>query len=187
MRLETLGNTPVCDCLAFICRHLNYCISGSFASLVKRMMTIQIGIFDDGLLDMTMAHYRRNLLFSIGFIVPFGLITKFYRGTGQAWLNDAFGGIPYEVFWILLVAWIWPRTRPAAIAFSVFGATCLLEFLQLWQPAWLQAIRATLPGRLVLGNTFVWSDFSYYAIGCVIGWLWLRCLHPKAANITSET
>jgi hypothetical protein len=52
--------------------------------------------------------------------------------------------------------------------------------MQLWQPAWLQAMRATLPGRLVLGNTFVWSDFLYYVLGCVIGWLWLRWLQPQA-------
>jgi hypothetical protein len=127
-----------------------------------------------------MQKYRRNLLISIAFIVPFGLLTKFYRGVGQAWLNDTFGGIPYEIFWMLLVALIWPRLRPAAIALIVFLATCLLEFLQLWQPDWLQAIRATLPGRLVLGNSFTWSDFPYYAIGCFLGWLWLRWLYPKA-------
>lgn len=126
-----------------------------------------------------MLHYRRKLLLSIAFIVPFGLITKFYRGAGQAWLNDAFGGIPYAIFWMLLVALIWPKLRPAAIALTVFLTTCLVECLQLWQPAWLQAIRATLPGRLVLGNSFTWSDFLYYAIGGWIGWLWLRWLAPK--------
>jgi len=129
-----------------------------------------------------MQKYRRNLLVSIAFIVPFGLLTKFYRGVGQAWLNDTFGGIPYEIFWMLLVALIWPRLRLTAIALTVFLATCLLEFLQLWQPDWLQAIRATLPGRLVLGNSFTWSDFPYYAIGCFFGWLWLRWLHPRPQN-----
>ncbi len=126
-----------------------------------------------------MGKYRQQLWLSIAFIVPFGLVTKFYRGPGQAWLNDAFGGIPYEIFWMLLVAVIWPRLRPGAIALLVFITTCLLEFLQLWQPAWLQAIRGTLPGRLVLGNTFIWSDFPYYAIGCFLGWLWLRWLYPQ--------
>ena len=131
-------------------------------------------------------HYRRGLLLSTLFIVPLGLAGKFYRGVGQSWLNDAFGGIPYEIFWMLLVALLWPRLRPAAIAVTVFIATCLLEVLQLWQPDWLQAIRATLPGRLVLGNTFTWSDFPYYAIGCLIGWLWLRWLYPEEGNAASS-
>lgn len=125
--------------------------------------------------------YRRTLLLSILFIVPFGLATKFYRGPGQSWLNDAFGGIPYEIFWMLLVAWIWPRTKPIAIALIVLTATCLLEFLQLWQPDWLQAIRATLPGRLVLGNSFTWGDFPYYFIGCFVGWVWVRWLYKQAS------
>ena len=125
-----------------------------------------------------MNRYRRNLLLSIAFIVPFGLVTKFYRGTGQAWLNDVFGGIPYEIFWMLLVALIWQWLRPGAIARIVLISTCLLEFLQLWQPTWLQAIRATLPGRLVFGNTFTWGDFPYYVIGCWLGWLWLKQLYP---------
>lgn len=123
--------------------------------------------------------YRRNLLISIAMLVPLGLVAKFYRGPGQAWLNDAFGGIPYEMFWMFLMAWFWPATKPVAIALTVFIATCLLEFLQLWQPDWLQAIRATLPGRLVLGNTFTWGDFPYYVMGCLGGCLWLRWLDPQ--------
>lgn len=126
-----------------------------------------------------MRYNRWALLISLGTIVPFGLVTKFYGGRGHQWLNDTFGGIPYEIFWILLVAWLWPRQKPLTIALGVFVGTCLLEVLQLWQPIWLQAIRATLPGRLVLGNTFTWSDFPYYAIGCGLGWLWLRALEQQ--------
>lgn len=120
--------------------------------------------------------YRISLLVSLAIIVPFGLLTKFYAGPGRTWLNDSLGGIPYEIFWILLVALLWPRSKAGAIALGVLVATCALEFLQLWQPPWLQAIRATLPGRLVLGNAFSWSDFPYYALGCGLGWLWLRAL-----------
>lgn len=129
-----------------------------------------------------MAYRRRGVVLSILGIVPFGLATKFYRGWGQAWLNDAFGGIPYEIFWMLLVALLWRRGRPGAIALVVLGATCALEVLQLWQPPLLQAIRATLPGRLVLGNAFSWADFPYYVIGCGVGWLWLRSLYRPEAD-----
>ncbi len=126
-----------------------------------------------------MRYGRWPLFISLCMIVPMGLLTKFYDGRGHQWLNDTFGGIPYEIFWILLVALLWPRQKSLTIALGVFVATCLLEALQLWQPVWLQAIRATLPGRLVLGNTFAWGDFPYYAIGCGVGWLWLRCLEKR--------
>lgn len=78
-----------------------------------------------------------------------------------------------------MIAFVWPQLRPIAIALLVFVITCVVEVFQLWQPAWLQAIRATLPGRLILGNTFTGSDFLYYGIGCVIGWCWLRWLKPQ--------
>ncbi|GAB4298422.1 MAG: hypothetical protein Fur0025_36890 [Oscillatoriaceae cyanobacterium] len=120
--------------------------------------------------------YRIALLASIAFIVPFGLATKFYRGPGQAWLNDSFGGVPYEIFWILLVVFIWPQLSAARAALLVFITTCFLEFLQLWHPPFLEAIRANFFGRLVLGTTFIWWDFPYYVIGSFAGWAWVEAI-----------
>jgi hypothetical protein len=120
--------------------------------------------------------YRGVLLSYLGVITLIGLGAKFYPGPGRRWLNDTFGGTPYEIFWILLIAIIFPRAKAIYIAIGVLIATCSLEFLQLWQPAWLQTIRGTLLGRLILGNTFSWSDFPYYFIGCALGWLWLQWL-----------
>jgi hypothetical protein len=58
------------------------------------------------------------------------------------------------------------------VAVWVFLATAFLEILQLWHPPFLEAIRSTLMGRLLLGTTFVFSDFIYYAIGCILsGWI----------------
>jgi len=41
----------------------------------------------------------------------------------------------------------------------------LVEFSQLYQAPWLNNIRMTLVGRLVLGQGFLWSDLLAYAIG----------------------
>ena len=83
----------------------------------------------------------------------------------------------YEVFWILLVVLILPRFSQIRAAVAVCLATCGVEFLQLWTPPFLQAMRATLPGRLILGNHFSWSDFISYFVGSFLGWLWVRSLH----------
>ncbi|MGF1569480.1 MAG: DUF2809 domain-containing protein [Nodosilinea sp.] len=141
-----------------------------------------ISTSDGHLAGRNVKAYRRALGLSLALITVFGLITKFYPGPGHSWLNNAFGGVPYEIFWILLVALIWPSLSPAAIAVGVLLATGLLEVAQLWKPGWLQAIRATLPGRLVLGNTFSWADFPYYGVGCGLGWLWLRWLARRSAG-----
>jgi len=68
------------------------------------------------------------------------------------------------------------QTPQQVSAFGVCVATCGLEFLQLWQPPFLQAARATLPGRMVLGNSFTWSDFPSYFAGSFLGWVWVRWL-----------
>jgi hypothetical protein len=123
--------------------------------------------------------YRRVLLWSFGAITLLGTLGKFYPGPGRSWLNNSFGGVPYVILFMALVALIWPRLAPGWVALGVLVATCLLEVLQLWQPAWLQAVRATLPGRLVLGSTFSPSDFWYYLIGAGLGWLGLRWLQAR--------
>ena len=119
--------------------------------------------------------YRTVLLISIFLIVPLGYVVRFH-GPAPEWLNDSFGSIAYEIFWILLVAFLFPQASPLWTAVGVCLATCVLEFLQLWHPPFLEAMRATLPGRLVLGNNFTGSDFLSYFIGSLLGWVWMRSL-----------
>ena len=124
--------------------------------------------------------YRIALLASLSIIVPLGFIIKFYPGPGRSWLNDAFGGVPYDIFWILLIAYLRPKASPLKIAIGVCLITCGLEFLQLWQTPLLEAIRVTSLGRLVLGHSFSWLDFPYYFVGSALGWVWVRSLqHPN--------
>jgi len=119
--------------------------------------------------------YRLTLLISILLIVPLGYVVRFY-GFAPEWFNDLFGSVAYEIFWILLVALLFPQALPFWTAVGVCLATCVIEFLQLWHPPFLEAMRATLPGRLVLGNNFSWSDFLSYFIGSFLGWVWMQAL-----------
>jgi Protein of unknown function (DUF2809) len=119
--------------------------------------------------------YRFQLLISAIALVPMGYWVRFY-GFGPGELKDTLGSIIYEMFWITLGLVCWPTVSPLKMSSGVFVLTCGLEFLQLWQPPFLQAIRATLPGRLVLGNTFSGSDFPAYGMGSFLGYLWVNFL-----------
>ncbi|MBW4580968.1 MAG: DUF2809 domain-containing protein [Tildeniella nuda ZEHNDER 1965/U140] len=119
-------------------------------------------------------NYRLVLLVSMSLIVSIGYAIRFAQAPTFVWLNDAIGSIAYEIFWILFAAFLSPRTSLRAIAIGVCLATCGLEWLQLWHPPFLEAARATLAGRLVLGNTFSWLDFPPYVMGSWLGWLWAR-------------
>ena len=123
--------------------------------------------------------YRLVLLVSMIIIVPFGYIVRFSQGLNPAWLHDVLGSIAYEIFWILLFAFMLPKVSPLRIAIGVCIATCAIEFLQLWKAPFLEAARKTLPGRLVLGNTFIWADFPVYFIGSFFGWLKVNFIRSK--------
>ncbi|HVW09468.1 MAG TPA: DUF2809 domain-containing protein [Bryobacteraceae bacterium] len=115
----------------------------------------------------------KPLLLSLVILTPLGFYTKFYRGPAAFWVNTSLGGLLYEIFWCLLAALVLPSVRSRTIALWVLAITCMLEFLQLWHPPPLEAVRATFLGRAVLGTTFDWSDFPYYFAGSALGWLWL--------------
>jgi hypothetical protein len=74
------------------------------------------------------------------------------------------------VFFSLCALILWPGARAWIIALAVLAATCGVELLQLWHPPWLEAIRATTPGDLVLGSTYATEDFPYYFIGAALAW-----------------
>ncbi len=60
----------------------------------------------------------------------------------------------------------WPRKNLAlmALLFS-FG----IELSQLYHAPWLDGLRATRVGGLVLGHSFVWTDLLWYSLGILIG------------------
>jgi hypothetical protein len=122
------------------------------------------------------ARQRLATLLSLLAVMPLGFTAKFYAGPAATWVNNSLSGVLYEIFWCLLIFLFLPRARPQPIALFVLAATCLLEFLQLWHPPLLEAVRSYFLGRAVLGTTFTWWDFPYYFIGCGIGWLWVRWL-----------
>ncbi|PSF37437.1 DUF2809 domain-containing protein [Aphanothece hegewaldii CCALA 016] len=124
---------------------------------------------------MKRVRVRSTIILSIIIVTLLGLASKYYRGWGEDWLNNSFAAIWYEVFWCLFFFALFTKKQSIIfISLGVFIITSLLEFLQLWHPPLLQLFRSYTLGRLLLGTTFSGWDFLYYAIGCLIGWWWLR-------------
>ena len=109
---------------------------------------------------------------SIRKIVP-GLPPLFMKIAG-----DALWALAVFLFFALLL----PRrsTRDIGIAAALFSIG--IEFSQLCQAHWLNGLRRTLPGRLILGSVFAWADFSYYALGITAGILFESALRSKQAS-----
>jgi hypothetical protein len=59
-----------------------------------------------------------------------------------------------------------------SVKFNVIAALLFcfaIEFSQLYKAPWINELRHTLFGRLVLGEGFLWSDLLCYVIGVGIG------------------
>jgi hypothetical protein len=67
-------------------------------------------------------------------------------------------------FGLLAPGWSTARRALAALAVCV-----AIEVSQLHHAPWIDAIRATTPGALVLGYGFLWSDLACYVAGVGLG------------------
>lgn len=57
-----------------------------------------------------------------------------------------------------------------------------IEFSQLYQAPWINNLRQTLLGRLILGQGFLWSDLLCYTIGVGIGVMVDRAFFRRGAQ-----
>ncbi|UQZ36201.1 DUF2809 domain-containing protein [Paenibacillus sp. PK3_47] len=54
-----------------------------------------------------------------------------------------------------------------------------IEFSQLYQAEWINGLRSTLPGGLILGRGFLWADLLRYTAGIMICYVLDRSLMRK--------
>jgi hypothetical protein len=85
------------------------------------------------------------------------------------WLTNNGG----DALWALMVfvgfGFLLPRASTLMVALLALTFSWGVEFSQLYHTPWIDAVRSTLPGRLVLGNTFNWPDLPAYALGIGMG------------------
>jgi len=116
--------------------------------------------------------FNVRFLLTLFLLIPIGIATKRYTGVGESWIQFYFGGVIYEIFWCVFFAFLISSASALRIVVWVLVVTCVLEFLQLWHPPFLEWIRATFLGRALFGSSFSWLDFRHYFLGCILGFFW---------------
>ncbi|MNE73349.1 hypothetical protein D3C80_1693540 [compost metagenome] len=86
-------------------------------------------------------------------------------------LGDAlWAAMVYFGFRVLL------ERRKLYISFVLsIGFSIMIEFSQLYQAVWINEVRATILGGLVLGKGFVWVDLTRYSLGIMGAYILDRC------------
>jgi len=88
-------------------------------------------------------------------------------------LPSFLGKYPGDALWALAAFVLWglilPRASSLMVALLAFLTSFIDELSQLYHAPWIDAIRSTSIGHLLLGFSFSWLDILAYAVGVVIG------------------
>lgn len=69
----------------------------------------------------------------------------------------------------LVLGFIFPKAPTLTLAATAIAISFAVEFSQLYQAPWINHLRETLPGKLLLGAGFLRSDLLCYLAGVTIG------------------
>jgi hypothetical protein len=84
-------------------------------------------------------------------------------------LHKSAGDILWATAVFLIIGMVWPRLSTARAAAFAMAFSVTIEFTQIYHAPWIDAVRKTLPGALILGSGFAWADMGSYVVGVAIG------------------
>ncbi|KEK23128.1 DUF2809 domain-containing protein [Bacillus gaemokensis] len=119
-------------------------------------------------------NYKRNrILYAIFtiIVIVLGLGSRKFAHALPDLLNAYLG----DALWALMIfigfGFLCNKMETKKVAFISLLFCYAIEISQLYHAEWIDSIRATTLGGLVLGYGFLWSDLLAYAIGIGIGGL----------------
>src|SRR5262245_19178640 len=115
-----------------------------------------------------MKRNRLRYLAGTGLVVALGLASRRYPALLPDFISRYAGDtlLAVMVFGILgTLATRWSSLRVATVTLCVSYA---VELSQLYHAPWIDGIRATRLGGLVLGIGFLWSDIVCYTVGVAL-------------------
>ncbi|MDA2121654.1 DUF2809 domain-containing protein [Bacillus cereus] len=124
---------------------------------------------------------RNRLLYAIFTIIVIilGLSSRKFAFALPELLNDYIG----DALWALMIfigfGFLFPKIETKKLAFISLIFCYGIEMSQLYHAEWIDNIRATTLGGLVLGYGFLWSDLVAYTIGVGVGLIFEFILQRK--------
>lgn len=86
-----------------------------------------------------------------------------------------------DVLWALMVFWgigfLFNRMSSGFVAAVTLTFSIFIELSQLYHAEWIDSIRSTALGGLILGFGFLWSDIICYTAGTALGLLLERLFY----------
>jgi hypothetical protein len=118
--------------------------------------------------------YKRNRLlyfFLLLVILVLGLASRRAELSMPDFIRKYAGDTLWALAAYLFLAMVLPKLHPYKTALYTWIFCVVIEVSELYKAPWIEAIRNTTLGALVLGFDFYWPDFLCYATGILLGLL----------------
>lgn len=111
---------------------------------------------------------RRSLVIRVAIIIItiiLGLGSRYYSRYLPKWINLYFGDFLWAFMMFFIIAIIFRNSSTLKILVTALVYCYLIEISQIYHSPWIDNIRGTIVGHLILGRGFLWSDLLLYTIG----------------------
>jgi len=98
-----------------------------------------------------------------------GLGSRRYAPSLPGFIATYAGDTLWALAAFLAIGLVLPTAPTVRVALWSLGLTLAVELSQLYHAPWIDSIRETTVGGLILGFGFVWSDLACYVVGVGLG------------------
>lgn len=123
--------------------------------------------------------YRRLLYLAITlFMVILGLASRKYGDALPSFVAEYAGDTLWAAMVYFGLRFLFPSIKVYMSGLIALAFSYGIEVSQLYQADWINAVRGTTLGALVLGHGFLWSDMVCYTVGVgvsvLVDWVMIR-------------
>jgi hypothetical protein len=122
----------------------------------------------------------------IAVVVLLGLGSRRYAAHLPGFVSAYAGDTLWALAAFLGLGLLLPRAPTRRVAILAMSLSVAVEVNQLYHAPWIDSIRRTTLGGLILGYDFVWSDLACYAVGVGLGVLIERGLGIRKLPLADE-
>lgn len=118
-----------------------------------------------------MTYKRNRLLYGVMIliVIVLGLFSRKMAYAIPDFLNTYLGDALWALMIYILFGFIFRDMKIKTVALIGVSFCYFIELTQLYHANWIDIIRKTTLGGLVLGYGFLWSDLLAYSIGIGVG------------------
>ena len=120
-------------------------------------------------------------------IIPVGFATRKVPRFFPPVMAEYGGDTLWATLFVFLYRAIWPKPALWKIALGTYLFAVGIEISQLYHAPWIDQIRKTFLGRMLLGSGFLWSDLLCYLVGVILGCLVGRLADKYSSDTNGGT